>query len=269
MLLAAATATQLSFHFVIGELVPMKQRYFAIGLIYAFTYGTSGMGPAISTSFIVHYPSVGWRGVYWLLLALNSLALVCWTAFYFPPTFDEKHKGDENRSKMYWLKNFDWIGTFLFASGFIVFLMGLSWGGSVYPWNSAAVIAAIVVGFTVMVAFVLYECYAPIKEPLIPMHLFRNVRWVAAVVLLGLGAGVYYAFAIVWPAQAAILYGNGDAMRIGYVSTIIGIGIITGQIAAGFLATTIGKTRYQCMAVFLIGGIFLGCKYFISSIYVV
>lgn len=130
VLLAAATATQLSFHFVIGELVPMKHRYFAIGMLYAFTYGSSGMGPAISASFVANHPNVGWRGVYWLLLAMNVAAFICWTAFYFPPTFEEKHKHDQNRSKIYWLKHFDWIGTLLFASGFVVFLMGLSWGGS-------------------------------------------------------------------------------------------------------------------------------------------
>lgn len=109
----------------------MKHRYLAIGILYAFTYGSSGFGPVISASFVTHYPSVSWRGVYWLLLAMNIAAFICWTAFYFPPTFDDKHKNDENRSKMYWLKHFDWIGTFLFAAGFIVFLMGLSWGGSV------------------------------------------------------------------------------------------------------------------------------------------
>jgi MFS family permease len=248
----------MSFHFVVGELVPMKHRYLAIGLIYIFSYAGSGMGPAVSASFVVHYPGVGWRGVYWLLLAMNAAAFVLWTAFYFPPTFEDKHKTDENRSKMYWLKNFDWFGTLLFAAGFIVFLMGLSWGGAVYPWKSAAVISAIVLGFATMVAFVLYECYAPIKEPLIPMHLFKNGPWVAAVVLLGLGAGVYYAFSIVWPAQAAVLYGEGDFMKVGYMSTIVGVSLITGQISAGVLATTIGKTRYQCMVVFLIGGTFLG-----------
>ncbi|KAF1840697.1 MFS general substrate transporter [Cucurbitaria berberidis CBS 394.84] len=259
VLLAAATATQLSFHFVIGELVPMKHRYFAIGMIYIFTYASSGMGPAISASFVANHPNVGWRGVYWLLFALNVTAFILWTAFYYPPSFSDKHKHDENRSKVYWLKHFDWIGTFLFASGFIVFLMGLSWGGSLYPWKSAAVISAIIIGFVVLVAFVLWEIYAPIKEPLIPMHLFLNGRWVAAVVLLGSGAGVYYAFSIVWPAQAAVLYGNGDTIRVGYMSTIVGISIITGQVLAGIFAERIGKTRYQCMAAFLIGGTFLGC----------
>lgn len=110
-----------------------------------------------------------------------------------------------------------------------------------------------------LVAFVLWEIYAPIKEPLIPMHLFLNGPWVAAVVLLGSGAGVYYAFSIVWPAQAAVLYGNGDTMKVGYMSTIVGVSIITGQVLAGVFAERIGKTRYQCMAAFLLGGIFLGC----------
>lgn len=91
------------------------------------------------------------------------------------------------------------------------------------------------------------------------MHLFLNGRWVAAVVLLGSGAGVYYAFSIVWPAQATVLYGNGDTVRVGFMSTIIGVSIITGQVLAGIFAERIGKTRYQCMAAFLFGGIFLGC----------
>jgi MFS family permease len=254
------SATQLSFHFVIGELVPMKHRYFAIGLIYFFSIVGSGMAPAISASFVVKHPNVGWRGVYWLLLAFNVAAFVCWTAFYFPPTFEEKHKSD-NRSIMYWLKHFDWIGTAIFAAGFVVFLMGLSWGGSIYAWKSAPVICAILLGFSTLVVFVLYESFAPIKEPLIPMHLFKNGRWVSAVVLLGLGAGVYYAFSIVWPAQAAGIYGNGDVMRVGYMSCIIGLGMIGGQISAGLLGGTIGHTRYQCMAVFAVGGIFLGGKY--------
>jgi MFS family permease len=80
------------------------------------------MGPAVAYAFITRF-SVGWRGVYWLLLAVNVCGLVCWVAFYFPPTFDDKHRKDVT-SKMYWVKNFDYIGTFLFAAGFIVFLLG-------------------------------------------------------------------------------------------------------------------------------------------------
>lgn len=54
------------------------------------------------------------------------------------------------------LKDLDYVGMFLFISGSLLFLMGLSWGGSSYPWDSAHVIATIVVGFCLCVAFVLY-----------------------------------------------------------------------------------------------------------------
>ncbi|KAF2403745.1 MFS general substrate transporter [Trichodelitschia bisporula] len=257
VLLGVASATQLCFHFAIGELVPMKYRYYGNSAIYVFSIAGSGFGPAISMAFVAHYPNLGWRGVYWLLLAINGAALACWALFYFPPTFHDKHKRDID-SKMYWIKHFDYVGVFLYASGFIVFLLGLSWGGALYAWNSAAVISSLVIGFFILVLFVLWEIYAPLKEPLVPMHLFKSGRWVAAVILLGLGAGVYYAFSIIWPAQVTVLYGDGDLMKIGFYSVIVGLPIIAGQIISGLVTTKIGKQKYQCMAAFVFGGTFLG-----------
>lgn len=166
-------------------------------LAYTFFTFPSSLGPSIAYNFVENYPSVGWRGLYWFLLGINAAALACWVLFYFPPSFSKKHDGEENASISYWVKNFDYVGTLLFAGGFVTFLLGLSWGGAVYPWTHAAPIAGITIGGVTLVAFVLWEIYAPIKEPLVPMHLFRNIEWVSAVVLLGLGAGVYYAFAII------------------------------------------------------------------------
>ena len=76
----------------------------------------------------------------------------------------------------------------LFIGGFLLFLLGLSWGGSVYPWHSSRVIATMVVGGITIVIFVLWENYANLKEPLLPLHLFKNLSWVASCILLGLGA---------------------------------------------------------------------------------
>ena len=108
--------------------------------------------------------------------------------------------------------------------------------------------------------FVLYECYMPLKAAFVPMHLFRNRGWVIASVLLGIGAGIYYAFAVILPMQAAVLYANGDLIYLGWLSCLIGCGIISGQMTGGWLGKKIGKTKYQCMAMFVLGGIFLGCE---------
>lgn len=106
MLLGIATATQLSFHFVMGELVPMKYRYLGGACLYAFGYPGSGAGPAIATAFIKNYGPHAWRYTYWLLLAINGVALICWVLFYFPPTFHQKHKRDVD-DIWYWIKHFD------------------------------------------------------------------------------------------------------------------------------------------------------------------
>lgn len=117
----------------------------------------------------------------------------------------------------------------------------------------------IVVGFVTLVAFVLWECYAPLREPFVPMKLFKDGelqkqsnkrfdlmyilgRWAAACVLVGIGAGVYYAFAIVWPTQVAVVYASGDPIEDGAVASIIGAAVITGQVAAGVFATKVSRT---------------------------
>ena len=50
----------------------------------------------------------------------------------------------------------DYGGILLFTAGMLLFLMGLSWGGSLYPWKSAHVIATLVVGLVLLVGFILY-----------------------------------------------------------------------------------------------------------------
>jgi len=187
-------ATQVSFPIVMGELLPMKYRFYGNALIFVFCIPGSGFGPVVAQAF-VEYTSVGWRGIYYLLIALNGSAAALWIAFYHPPTFEMKHKSER---VMDYVKTFDYIGTLLYTAGLLLFLLGLSWGGSVYPWTSAHVIATLVVGVLTLAAFALYETYAPLKEPLVPMHLFKNGPWVMSTVVLGVGAGMYYAFALIW-----------------------------------------------------------------------
>jgi hypothetical protein len=65
------------------------------------------------------------------------------------------------------LKDFDFVGCLLFTAGLLLFVMGLSWGGSLYPWKSGHVIGTIVAGSLGIVAFFLWEIYMPLKEPLV------------------------------------------------------------------------------------------------------
>lgn len=50
--------------------------------------------------------------------------------------------------------------------------MPLNWGGVTRPWSSAAVIATLVVGGVLVVAFLLWEAKGP-RVPILPMSIFR------------------------------------------------------------------------------------------------
>jgi DNA mismatch repair protein MutH len=50
------------------------------------------------------------------------------------------------------------------------------------------VISTLVTGIVCLIIFTLWEIYAPLKEPVVPMHLFKNIGWVASILLLSLGA---------------------------------------------------------------------------------
>jgi hypothetical protein len=52
-----------------------------------------------------------------------------------------------------------------------------------------------VIGGVTLVVFVLWEMYAKLKEPLLPIHLFKNSEWVVAYIPLGLGARYLSVFA--------------------------------------------------------------------------
>jgi hypothetical protein len=145
--------------------------------------------------------------------------------------------------------------------------MGLNWGGSVYAWDSARVIATIVVGFCALVALVLWECFMKLKEPLVPMKLFLHWPWVATVILSGLGQSIYYAFAIVWPQMVAQLYADGESSSTtAWLSSVSGIGWAAGITIGGLVTTLIRRVKYQCFVAILLGGLFFGCKSSISRV---
>lgn len=260
-LIGLAASTQLSFHFTMGELVPIKYRFIGNSFLYMFTLPGAGFSPAVAEAFVVK-TRAGWRGVYYLLIGVNALSLLCWILFYYPPTFHMKHG---NSSKLRYVRHFDYVGAVLYAAGLLLFLMGLSWGGTVYPWKSAHVITTVVLGAICLIAFTLYECFVPLEEPMVPKHLFQNGPWVASITLLGIGASVYYGFAIIWPSQVAVVFPSENQITNGLTASVVGVGVISGQVVGGCLIQSIGKTKYQTMLTFTAGSILLACKLSILS----
>jgi len=141
------------------------------------------------------------------------------------------------------LKTLDWLGIFLFSTGLVVFLIGLNWGGSAYPWKSGHVLGALFAGFATLVAFCFWEAYSGLEYPLIPMRLFKNIPYDANVACASLAAIVYYANSIIWPTMVSSLF-TTDVTEIGWLSCAVG-----------------GKSQHRTLhrhVLTLIGGLLLG-----------
>jgi hypothetical protein len=175
---------------------------------------------------------------------------------YHPPTFNEKWAN--RKTKMQAIKDFDYVGLILFVGGLITFLLGISWGGSYYPWKSAHVIVTIITGFFALVAFALYELYVDLKEPLIPMHLFKNLPWVSDIWMLACGASVYFCFSIIWPIMVFGLY-TSDLTKGGLLCCVTGIGTNVGQIISGITTKKIRHQKYQVIVASTAMALFLAC----------
>jgi hypothetical protein len=93
----------------------MKWRFLAQGYVFLWGIPFSGFAPAISYAFVFH-TSVGWRGVYYLLIGVNTVSTLAWYFFYKPPSFVMKHGRGR---KMEFLRHFDYIGTLMVTLGLL------------------------------------------------------------------------------------------------------------------------------------------------------
>jgi hypothetical protein len=85
----------------------------------------SAFGPLTAYAFIAYVP-IKWRAVYWFALGVEFFAMCMAFFFYKPPSFKTKH-GHEGKSKMALLRQLDFLGLFLFASGLTLLLIGITW----------------------------------------------------------------------------------------------------------------------------------------------
>ncbi|KAG9578778.1 MFS multidrug transporter-like protein, partial [Aureobasidium melanogenum] len=112
-----------------------------------------------------------WRWVGALCAIWAFIGLVLTAVFYFPPP----RVNSQGLSKAEILKQVDYVGGLLSVSGMILFMAGMQWGGYQYPWGSAHVLAPLILGAILLVAFCFWEVYGA-KYPMFPKRLRQEPR---------------------------------------------------------------------------------------------
>jgi MFS family permease len=158
---AGSALMQLVF-ITISDLFSIRHRPLYNSLL-SFVWVVAGTsGPLIGGAFT---QLVNWRWCFWINLP------VCGLAFILLLLFLDVHNPRTKLSDG--LMAIDWFGTFSILAGTLLVLLGLDFGGAIFPWNSPKVFCLIVVG-SLMFVFFFYSEKRLAKYPLIPITVFNN-----------------------------------------------------------------------------------------------
>jgi MFS family permease len=137
--------------------------YFAI-VLGSWAVG-SIIGPVLSGSLI---QQSSWRWCFYINYPFCIVRLLGALLFVRP--------GDESSLPLlHRLGRMDWLGAILFMAGSTLCLVGVSWGGTQYPWVSRPTIASIATGIVIVILFSIWQSRLGLRS-LLPTPLFKSKR---------------------------------------------------------------------------------------------
>ena len=141
---------------VIGDIFPPRER----GRYQGYFGGVFGIstvaGPLLGGFFV---DNLSWLWIFYVNVPIGLIALAVIATAFQPRTDHVKH-------------TIDYLGAALLAGGLSAIVLYTSLGGTTYSWASPWMLALIVGGVVLLVAFVLAEARG--AEPILPLELFRN-----------------------------------------------------------------------------------------------
>ncbi|KAH7390734.1 fungal trichothecene efflux pump [Pyrenochaeta sp. MPI-SDFR-AT-0127] len=226
----------------VQEIVPSKYRHVTIGLFDAASIVAQIM-PLIS--WVIIKQTKNWRICYYMMIGFQIVNLIILIFFYNPPSWKEK-KTEHGKSARQLLREFDWFGLFLFLAGCTLFIVGVSWGGSMAPWISVTALAPIIIGLLTLTGLGFYEAYYPMEAPLFPPRLFRAMRhFTVPMLVMAIGGMQYYSNATLWNRLSQLIYASDEVSK-GLYAEVLPLGTIIGGIIVAF-SKVIGHQRWVIM----------------------
>lgn len=226
----------------VQEIVPSAYRHVTIGLFDAASIVAQVM-PLVS--WVIIKETGNWRICYYVMIAFQVVNLGLLVLFYNPPSWEQK-RSEHGKSAGQLLREFDWLGLLLFLAGCTLFIVGVSWGGSMAPWVSATVLAPIIIGLLTLIGLGFYEAYYTLSAPLFPPRLFRALRhFTVPMLVMAIGGMQYYSNATLWPRLSQLIYAT-DEISKGLYAEVLPLGTIIGGIIVAF-SKYIGHQRWVIM----------------------
>ncbi|OZB90101.1 MDR family MFS transporter [Paenibacillus sp. XY044] len=231
----------------VGDLFPPRERGKWMGLMTAVFGFSSVLGPTLGGYLVDH---IDWHWLFWIFLPLGVVAFIMILMLF--PKVDRKHG-----------QSVDYVGSLFLTTTIVPLLLAFSWAGTEYEWGSWQILSLL--GATVVSALIFIFVETKVKEPILPLHLFKNgvvtvSNLIGFIMNFGLmGAMIYISFYV----QGVLAISPTYA---GYVTLPMSLCMVITSAITGQLIARIGKYKRFAligMPVMIIG---MGLMIFMNNI---
>ena len=215
---------------IIGDIVPPRDRGKYQGYFGAVWGLSSVAGPLLGGFFSDHHTILGvtgWRWIFYINLPIGIASLIITSAVLHIPKVKREH-------------SIDYLGAILMVASVCLILLSVSIYGPQNGWTDSRTISYLVAGVLLAVLFLMWEGKA--KEPILPLHLFKNHTFSITSLLGGvIGAGMFGAI-VMLPLYFQVVKGY-SATSAGLKLIPLMLGIVSTSIVSGKMISKHGHYK--------------------------
>ncbi|GAA0392076.1 MDR family MFS transporter [Paenibacillus motobuensis] len=208
----------------VGDLFAPRERGKWMGLMTAVFGFSSVLGPTLGGYLVDH---IDWHWLFWIFLPLGVVAFIM-IMVLFPKV--ERKPG----------QHIDYMGSLFLTIAIVPLLLAFSWAGTEYAWGSVQILGLLAV--TVVAALIFIFIESKVKEPVLPLHLFKNSvvtvsNLIGFIMNFGLmGAMIYISFFVQGVLGISPTYA-------GYVTIPMSLSMVITSAVTGQLIAKTGKYK--------------------------
>ncbi len=215
---------------VIGDLFVPAERGRWQGFFGAVFGLSSVVGPLLGGLLTDH---ASWRWCFYVNVPIGIIAFIL--IYRYLPTILAKGVR----------KGIDYRGAALLSVGLSSLLLGMTWGGTEYPWASWQIIGLLSAAVVLLAGFLWQETRA--SDPIMPLSIFKNnVFRVSSIMLFLVGVAMFGAI-VYLPLFAQLVQGS-SATNSGIILLPLVITLTITSVVSGQITSRTGK--YKKLAIF-------------------
>lgn len=218
---------------IVGDLFTPRERAKWQGVIGAVFGLAFIVGPTVGGWITDHW---SWRWVFYVNMPVGLLALG--VLIFLMPSL---HRPAQNA-------RIDFIGAALLIAGTVPLLLGLTWAGSQYAWNSPQTIGLLGGAAVVLTAFILYERRLEARngQPIVSPSLFTNRIFTVSTIVVMLSGMAMMGSIYYIPLFLQGVVGT-SATNSGVVLTPMMLTAMTASIFSGLLVARTGRYKFVAL----------------------